>query len=424
MKCPNCGAEIGPNSRSCEYCGAQITYEMRRSQEQVNKQGCPKCGSSNVTFRRENQGEIRGKNSRQIIHRTVGFCKDCGHTWYTSDIASDVPKKNTMIWWILGWIFFFPAPVMVLIWRKKNTWDIKKKIAVTVVFWLLMIIIGSVNRRNDTTAPSADSQAVKESTVIESADSQAVKGSTVIESTNAESQVQEKPTEEKTDKPFYENGKIVDLMNGTGTKKISTISVVKADQAECTEEGLLDWYFNYVKKNADCNYHIIVYNDVPDKGVYALSNAGFIQKDISLIAEKDGSYFLGDDAGSTIFTVDESTKTLKVDAIMADAATVENAKAKVDAVIPEKYKGSQAYSVDIAGEEGRLDCSLTLISDEFADADYQTIAADLGKQIKDLNLGIGYFNIAFQTDDYTVKAISSVDDLSTQDVSEIGTTIL
>ena len=109
---------------------------------------------------------------------------------------------------------------------------------------------------------------------------------------------------------------------------------------------------------------------------------------------------------------------------MADAATVENAKAKVDAVIPEKYKGSQAYSVDIAGEEGRLDCSLTLISDEFADADYQTIAADLGKQIKDLNLGIGYFNIAFQTDDYKVIAISSVDNLTTQDVSEIGTNIL
>jgi hypothetical protein len=213
-------------------------------------------------------------------------------------------------------------------------------------------------------------------------------------------------------------------MNGTGTEKLGTISVVKADQTDCSEEALLEWFFNYVKKNANCNYHIIVYNDVPDKGVYALSDGGFIQKDISLIAEKDGSYFLGDDAGSTIFTVDESTKTLKVEAVMADAATVENAKAKVDAVIPEKYKGSQAYSVDIAGEEGRLDCSLTLISDEFADADYQTIAADLGKQIKDLNLGIGYFNIAFQTDDYTVKAISSVDDLSTQDVSEIGTTIL
>ena len=408
MKCPNCGAVISPNSKICEYCGTQITYEMRREQEQVNKQGCPNCGSSNVTFKRENQGEIRGKKSSQIIHRTVGVCKDCGHTWYTSDISTDIPKKNNMLWWILGWIFFFPAPVMILIWRKKNTWDIKIKIAVTVVFWIMIFIIGSAGGRSDTSSPSTTAQAIEESKAVEP--------------TNKEEKEQKTITEDSADKPIYENGKIVDLMNGVGTEKIGTISVVKADQADCSEESLLDWYFNYVKKNVDCNYHLIVYNDVPDKGVYTLGSGGFIQKDISLKKEKDGTYSLGDDAGSTIYTVDESTKTLKVEAVMADAAIVKDVKTKVDAVIPESYKGSKMYSVDIGGEEGNLDCNITLVSKDFSDADYQKIATELGQQIKDLDIGIGYFSIAFQSDDYTLKAISGVSDLNSQDASGITTT--
>ena len=53
MKCPNCGAEIG-NNQICEFCGSQITLAMKKAQEQLNKKGCPKCGSSNISFNREN----------------------------------------------------------------------------------------------------------------------------------------------------------------------------------------------------------------------------------------------------------------------------------------------------------------------------------------------------------------------------------
>lgn len=162
MKCNNCGAEIG-NSKVCEFCGSQISYDMRKEQEQVNKQGCPQCGSSNIQFRRENQGEIRGKKSKQVVHRTVGFCKDCGYTWYPSG-ANSAPQKNNLIWWILGWLFFFPAPVMVLIWRKKNTWDIKIKIAVTVAFWVLIFALGSSGNSSDSSSKDTSTTKVEETT--------------------------------------------------------------------------------------------------------------------------------------------------------------------------------------------------------------------------------------------------------------------
>lgn len=154
MKCRNCGAEIGANSKFCESCGSQISYDMRREQEQLNKKGCPQCGSSSVQFNREKQGEIKDRNKKQTIIRTVGICKDCGYTWYPAG-DSKPPEKNNTIWWVLGWIFFFPVPVMVLIWRKKNTWDIKVKIGVTLAFWLFFFVIGSTNNSTEKTPPNS-----------------------------------------------------------------------------------------------------------------------------------------------------------------------------------------------------------------------------------------------------------------------------
>ncbi len=209
MKCPNCGADID-KGRFCSFCGSQISYDMRREQEQINKAGCPLCGSSNVEFSRESHGEVNKFGSKQILWNTVGLCKDCGYTWYTDEAEESItdgnedsvthaydsdhskqtgagnvynyninyngtqynsaqiggrqpeytqtqaaPAKNNMVWWVLGWIFFFPAPVMVLIWRKKNTWSVGVKLAVTVAFWVFVFIIGSLNNSNEpASAPS------------------------------------------------------------------------------------------------------------------------------------------------------------------------------------------------------------------------------------------------------------------------------
>ena len=164
MKCPNCGAIIKDGSKFCEFCGDSITANMKRDQEYVNKAGCPKCGSSNIKFEREKQGEVRGKKGTAVVRATVGFCGDCGYTWHTAG-SSNQPKKNNMLWWVLGWIFFFPAPVMVLIWRKKCKWDIKVKIGVTVAFWLLFFIIGGVGGTSDSSSSSTKGELAVENTI-------------------------------------------------------------------------------------------------------------------------------------------------------------------------------------------------------------------------------------------------------------------
>lgn len=139
MKCPNCGAEIAPSIRLCEYCGAQITPEMLLEQERLQKDGCPKCGSTNVTFRRENQGEIKGKKANVIVHSTVGLCKDCGYTWRPNEAPA---KPKSKIWlWVIGWIFIFPVPLTILMLRNRKL-PAAARYAIIAVGWILYLIIG------------------------------------------------------------------------------------------------------------------------------------------------------------------------------------------------------------------------------------------------------------------------------------------
>ncbi len=133
MKCPNCGAETSGNY--CGYCGSQMP--------EAEKQGirCTRCGSANVTFKRENQGEIRGKNSKQVLHRTVGLCKDCGYTWRVAENVEENVVKPRKTWlWVLGWIFIFPLPLTILLLRKKNFNSIIKY-AIIAAAWILYLII-------------------------------------------------------------------------------------------------------------------------------------------------------------------------------------------------------------------------------------------------------------------------------------------
>jgi hypothetical protein len=212
---------------------------------------------------------------------------------------------------------------------------------------------------------------------------------------------------------------VVDIMSGSGKNKVGTQTVCHAKKADCTEEVLSDWYMNYVKKNSDSKSHVIVYDNKNGKAVFS-NGTGFIQKDIALDKDDDGTYFSGDDAGSTLYSVaDDGALTVQI--TMADSSVIEPVKTQVEAVIPDEYKNSSAYAIDVAGVDGQLDCNLTLVSDTFDGADFQSIAVDLGTKIKDMNLGINYFSIAFQKDDYTLTAISSIDDLSAQDASEITT---
>ena len=185
MKCPSCGAEIA-SGKFCEFCGSQISSDMLREQEIMNKQGCPKCGSTNTQIRRENQGEVRGKNSKTVLHQTVAVCKDCGYTWYPNGIQK--PRKTWL--WVLGWIFIFPLPLTLILLKKKNLHP-AIKYGVIAVAWILYLIIAFSGKNSDNKTTVAPTESTTE-TII---------GATAELTTEPTTATKTEPTTESTIEP-------------------------------------------------------------------------------------------------------------------------------------------------------------------------------------------------------------------------------
>ena len=89
MKCKNCGAELKPDAKYCEACGsyADVSLEKKQQADTINKRACPRCGSVNIEFNREEQSAqlkqsgFSWDQKVQVDTKTVGLCKDCGYTW-------------------------------------------------------------------------------------------------------------------------------------------------------------------------------------------------------------------------------------------------------------------------------------------------------------------------------------------------------
>lgn len=165
MKCPSCGAET--NGKFCEYCGSELP------KDKVNVGVCPKCGNSNITFKRERVGTATqrtshknligtgrtGQSVSQSAYRTVGLCQNCGYTW-NPNAGNGGSKRKTWLW-VLGWICIFPVPLTILLLRKK---DMKPavKYGIIAAAWLLFFVIGMSNN-SETEVPQVDTPSQTES---------------------------------------------------------------------------------------------------------------------------------------------------------------------------------------------------------------------------------------------------------------------
>lgn len=115
---------------------------------------CPNCGSTNVSFRREKQGEVKQKKGTVTVHATIGMCKDCGFTWNESG-PSSVKKRKTWLW-VLGWLFIFPVPLTILLLRKKDMNAALKYVILGIawVAYILIIVIGRSGNTDKGTIPN------------------------------------------------------------------------------------------------------------------------------------------------------------------------------------------------------------------------------------------------------------------------------
>ncbi len=149
MTCPHCGANLKIDGEKtvayCEHCGAKLAIDDEV--QHVKYDNAEQAGYEFEKGRQRAQAEARKTNNQQAR--------------YVQPAQQPVKKRNTLLW-VLGWIFFFPAPVMVLIWRKKNKWNVWVKLAVTALFWIVIFAIGSSNDSSESTTPtnSASSETI------------------------------------------------------------------------------------------------------------------------------------------------------------------------------------------------------------------------------------------------------------------------
>lgn len=127
MKCKNCGADLKANPElkdiTCNYCGTKFKLD-----DGVVHHKFDDAEETGYAFEK---GKIRAREEAKQKK------EEEARALYQTQLEAEKKRKN-LKWWILGWIFFFPIPVTILIWKSK--WEKKKKIIVTVIFWVVLLI--------------------------------------------------------------------------------------------------------------------------------------------------------------------------------------------------------------------------------------------------------------------------------------------
>lgn len=109
-------------------------------------QKCPRCGSTNIQYRRENQGEVRRGKKKYIVHKTIGICHDCGKTW---DGNRKERSSNPSVGaWVCLWLFLFPVALTIVLY--KSNLDKRLKYGLIGAMWGFFVIVGIIGGKNST----------------------------------------------------------------------------------------------------------------------------------------------------------------------------------------------------------------------------------------------------------------------------------
>lgn len=133
LKCSQCNGDMTfDNNRKvfvCKYCGNVETID---ESDDVQIQRLKSQTYRDVEATRQ-QTELK---KEQMYYDQI------------NKMVEDEQRKKNMIWWVLGWIFFFPAPLTILIWKNQNL-DTKTKGILIGVLWAVLLIITVVYESNN-----------------------------------------------------------------------------------------------------------------------------------------------------------------------------------------------------------------------------------------------------------------------------------
>lgn len=125
--CPNCGAPMLVDKVSgecvCNSCGGTFILDDESTTQNINFEGAEEAGYQFEKGRQKAQAEAQS-------HSRASY----------APTSTTVPKKRRTWLWVLGWLFIFPVPLTILVYRSKKMED-KTKIIIIAVVWVLYLMI-------------------------------------------------------------------------------------------------------------------------------------------------------------------------------------------------------------------------------------------------------------------------------------------
>ena len=135
-RCTNCSGEltVDPSQEAavCKYCGTPFViskairnYTIQNNTYQTNVVNDQRKGTVEAILSYKSEQEEKKYNRKQ----------------QEKIRAQDKKKRrNSMILWVLGWIFIFPVPLTILVLRSK-TFNWKVKLGIIAAAWIAYLII-------------------------------------------------------------------------------------------------------------------------------------------------------------------------------------------------------------------------------------------------------------------------------------------
>ena len=139
MDCPNCGSKLLVDKETgvctCNSCGGEFLLDDETSTQHIEIDNAEDAGYEFEKGRQKAQAEARRDHSSSYVNTTA-----------TRTNSSS--KKSNLKWWVIGWIFFFPIPLTILVYRSKSLPQ-KAKVIILSVLWgyvAIATLISSCNK--------------------------------------------------------------------------------------------------------------------------------------------------------------------------------------------------------------------------------------------------------------------------------------
>lgn len=139
MTCPNCGSKLSLDKETgeciCNSCGGQFLLEAESPTQHIEIDNAEDAGYEFEKGRQKAQAEAPRDHSSSYVNTTA-----------TRTNSSS--KKSNLKWWVIGWIFFFPIPLTILVYRSKSLPQ-KAKVIILSVLWgyvAIATLISSCNK--------------------------------------------------------------------------------------------------------------------------------------------------------------------------------------------------------------------------------------------------------------------------------------